>query len=176
MKAIVITPTYNEKENVKKLIEILENDVFPDIKNYEMGIIVADDNSPDGTADVVREIMKKYKNLHLNSGPKHGLGAAYIRAMQYAIDDLNADIFIQIDADLQHDPLKLPLFLKKIDEGNDMVVGNRYSDGGSIPKSWPLKRKIFSISANLFVRILFMKFHIHDWTGGYRALKKEVFY
>ncbi len=175
MKAIVITPTYNEKENVKKLIQILEDEVFPNIKNYEMGIIVADDNSPDGTADVVKELMKKYKNLHLNSGAKHGLGAAYVRAMQYAIDELKADIFVQIDADLQHDPYKLPLFLKKIDEGYDMVIGNRYSDGGSIPKNWPLKRKIFSIVANLFVRILFMKFHIHDWTGGYRALKKEIF-
>jgi dolichol-phosphate mannosyltransferase len=175
MKAIVITPTYNEKENVQKLIEILEKDVFPKIKDHETGILVADDNSPDGTSDAVKDLMKKYKNLHINSGPKHGLGAAYIRAMQYAIDELKADILIQIDADLQHDPYKLPLFLKKIDEGCDMVIGNRYSDGGSIPKNWPLKRKLFSITANLFVRTLFLKFQIHDWTGGYRALKKEVF-
>lgn len=175
MKAIVISPTYNEKENIQKLIGILEEEVFPKIKNYEMGILVADDNSPDGTADAVKELMKKYKNLHLNSGPKHGLGAAYVRAMQHAIDELKADVLIQIDADLQHDPHKIPQFLEKIDEGCDMVIGNRYSDGGSIPKNWPIQRKLFSIAANLFVRFTFMKFHIHDWTGGFRALKKEVF-
>lgn len=175
MKAIVITPTYNEKENIEKLINIFQKEIFPKIKNYDMGILVADDNSPDGTGDTVKELSKKYKNVYLNSGEKHGLGAAYIRAMQYAINELNAEILIQIDADLQHDPYKLPEFLKKIDEGCDMVIGNRYSDGGSIPKNWPLKRKLFSISANLFVRTVFFKFHIHDWTGGYRALKKEVF-
>jgi dolichol-phosphate mannosyltransferase len=81
----------------------------------------------------------------------------------------------EIDADLQHDPHKIPEFIKKIEEGCDMVVGNRYSDGGSIPENWPLIRKIFSIVANIFVKTVFTKFSIHDWTGGYRALKKEVF-
>jgi dolichol-phosphate mannosyltransferase len=175
MKAIIIIPTYNEKENIEKIVNILEKDVFPKINNYEMGILVADDNSPDGTGDVVKTLAKKYQNLYLNSGEKRGFGAAYLRAMQYAISQLNADIMFEMDADLQHDPSKVPDFLKKIDEGYDMVIGNRYSDGGSIPKTWPLQRKIFSKTANLFVRTVFFKFSIHDWTGGYRALKKEVF-
>lgn len=175
MKAVVIIPTYNERENIEKLIPIIEEEVFPKIKDYKMAILVADDNSPDGTAEVVKSLMKKYDNLHLNSGDKHGLGAAYVRAMQYAIDELDADVLFEMDADMQHDPHKIPLFLKKIDEGYDMVVGNRYSDGGSIPKNWPIQRKMFSIVANLFVRFTFFKFYIHDWTGGYRALKKEVF-
>ena len=175
MKVVIITPTYNEKGNVDKLIPILENEIFPKIKNHDMNILVADDNSPDGTADEVKKLMQKWNNIDISSGEKHGLGAAYTRAMTYAVDHLNADIMFEMDADLQHDPEKIPQFLQKIDEGCDMVIGNRYSDGGSIPKNWPLLRKLFSIVANLFVRTIFMKFGVHDWTGGFRALKKEVF-
>lgn len=175
MKIVVITATYNEKGNVERLIEMLEEKVFPKIKSHAMSILVADDNSPDKTGDEVRKLMKKWKNLDITTGEKNGLGAAYIRGMTYAIDKLGADVVFEIDADLQHDPDKIPEFIKKIDMGYDMVIGNRYSNGGSIPKNWPLFRKIFSIAANIFIRTVFMRFHIHDWTGGYRALKKEVF-
>lgn len=174
MKVVIITPTYNEKENIARLIPMLENDIFPKIKNHEMNILVADDNSPDGTAAEVKKLMEKWENIDISSGEKRGLGAAYVRAMTYAIDN-GAEVVFEMDADFQHDLKKIPEFLKKIDEGYDMVIGNRYSDGGSIPKNWPLLRKIFSIVANLFVRTIFMKFSIHDWTGGYRALRKEVF-
>ncbi|HVT01335.1 MAG TPA: glycosyltransferase [Patescibacteria group bacterium] len=174
-KAVVIIPTYNEKDNVAKIIPIIEDEVFPKIKNYDMAILIADDNSPDGTKEVVEALAKKYKNIEVSSGEKNGLGAAYVRGMTYAIDKMNADVVFEMDADLQHDPLKIPDFLKKIDEGCDMVIGTRYSDGGSIPAGWPPQRKAFSIVANLFVRTVFTKFSIHDWTGGYRALKKEVF-
>ncbi len=175
MKVVVITAAYNEKGNIERLITILEEEVFPKIKNHEMSILVADDNSPDGTGDEVRKLMKKWKNLHISTGERKGLGAAYIRGMTYAVEKMNADVVFEIDADLQHDPYKIPKFLKKIDDGYDMVVGNRYSDGGSIPHNWPILRKTFSIVANLFVRTVFTKFSIHDWTGGFRALRKEVF-
>lgn len=174
-KAVVINPTYNEKGNIEKLITTLEEEIFPQVKNWEMYILVADDNSPDGTGDEVKKLMEKYKNLDLTQAEKNGLGAAYVRGMDYAFGKMGADVVFEMDADLQHDPTKVPLFLKKIDEGCDMVLGNRYSDGGSIPRNWPIQRKIFSIVANLFVRIVFTKFSIHDWTGGYRAVKKEVF-
>lgn len=175
MNVVIILPTYNEKENIKHLIPYLETEIFPTIKNHEMSILVADDDSPDGTAGAVKTLMKKWKNVDLSSGKRNGLGAAYIRAMTYAIDKMKADVLFEMDADGQHDPKKIPQFLKKIDEGYDMVVGTRYSDGGSIPENWPPQRKAFSVIANLFVRTIFMRFYIHDWTGGYRALKKEVF-
>lgn len=175
MKVVIIPVAYNEKGNIERLIVTLETEVFPKIKNHEMYILVADDNSPDGTGLEVRKLMKKWKNISISQGPKKGLGAAYIRGMTYAVEELDADVVFEIDADLQHDPHKVPDFLKKIDEGYDMVIGNRYSDGGSIPENWPFMRKIFSRVANLFVRTVFTKFSIHDWTGGYRALKKEVF-
>ncbi|MFI5265439.1 MAG: glycosyltransferase [Candidatus Levyibacteriota bacterium] len=175
MNAVIILPTYNEKENIENLITLLEEEIFPQIKDYKMSILVADDNSPDGTGDVVLTLKKKYKNLDITEGEKKGLGAAYIRGMSYAIEKMGADVLFEMDADGQHDPTKVPEFLKKIDAGCDMVLGTRYSGGGSIPKNWPPQRKLFSITANLLVRTIFTKFSVHDWTGGYRALKKEVF-
>jgi dolichol-phosphate mannosyltransferase len=175
MKVVIIIPTFNEKGNIERLIEILETDIFPQIKNHDMNILVADDNSPDGTSDIVRQLMKKYSNLDINIGEKHGLGAAYVRAMSYAIEKMNAEVMFEMDADLSHDPKKIPDFLKKIDEGYDFVIGTRYSQGGSIPSNWGLSRKMFSIFGNLIVRFILLKFSIHDWTGGFRAIKKEVF-
>lgn len=175
MKVVVIPATYNEKGNIERIITILEEEVFPKIKNHQMHILVADDNSPDGTADEVKKLMKKWDNLSINSGEKKGLGAAYIRAMTFAIGEMKADIVCEIDADLSHDPREIPNFLKKIDEGYDIVIGTRYSAGGSMPKNWPLQRKAFSRTANLLLRLITFRFRIHDWTGGYRAIKKEVF-
>jgi dolichol-phosphate mannosyltransferase len=86
MKIVLISATYNEKGNIERLISILEEKVFPKIKNHEMYILVADDNSPDGTAESVRELMKKWKNVSISSGVKKGLGAAYIRGMTYAVE------------------------------------------------------------------------------------------
>lgn len=175
MKVFVIPATYNEKENIEKFITVLEEEVFPQIKKHDMHILVADDYSPDGTGDIVRGLMKKYKNLGINQGEKKGLGAAYLRTMGEAIEKHNADVVVSIDADFQFDPHDLIKFMKKIDEGSAIVTQTRYSDGGSIPKNWPPQRKAFSRVANLFVRTVFMKFSVHDWTGGFRAIKKEVF-
>lgn len=175
MKIFVIPATFNEADNIEEFITTLEEDVFPKIHGHEMHILVADDYSPDGTGNIVKRLMGKYRNLGINQGEKKGLGAAYIRAMGYAIEKLNADVVVSIDADFQFDPQDLPKFIGKIDEGYDMVVQSRYSGGGSIPHNWPFIRKVFSVVANLFVRIVFMRFYIHDWTGGFRAIKKEVF-
>src|SRR5260370_75034 len=131
MKVVIIIPTYNEKGNIEKLVSILQEDIFPQIKDHDMNILIADDNSPDGTAEEVKSLQGKWKNLFLNSAEKKGLGAAYVRAMTYAIGQLKADVMFEMDGDLSHDPTKIPLFLKKIDEGFDMVIGTRYSEGGS---------------------------------------------
>lgn len=175
MKVVIIIPTYNERENIEMVVPIVEEEVFPKIQNHEMAILVADDNSPDGTAEAVKKLANKYKNIDISLGDKKGLGAAYVRGMEYAIKKMNADIIFEMDADLQHDPAKIPEFLAKIDEGYDMVIGTRYSEGGSIPQKWPIHRKIFSVFGNLLIRAIMMRFAIHDWTGGFRALKKEVF-
>jgi len=176
MKVFVVPATYNEKDNIEQFITIFEEEVFPKIKNHDLHILVADDNSPDGTGEIVKKLMKKYKNLGINQGPKKGLGAAYVRAMGYAIEKEGADVVVSIDADLQHDPASLSSFLKKMEERNyDMVIGTRYSQGGSIPQKWPFTRKMYSITASLLFRLITGRLFIHDWTGGYRAIKKHVF-
>lgn len=175
MKVVIIPATYNEKGNIERLITILEEDVFPKIKNHDMHILVADDNSPDGTAEEVRELTKKWKNLSVNCGERKGLGAAYLRAMSHAIEKMNADIVFEIDADLSHDPREIPHFIRKIEEGFDIVIGTRYSDGGSMPRNWPPHRKAFSVIGNILVRLITFRFEIHDWTGGFRGIKKAVF-
>lgn len=175
MKVVIILPTYNEKGNIERLISILEENVFPTIKNRNMSILVADDNSPDGTADAVKKLMNKWGNIALTLGEKRGLGDAYLRAMNHAIQKMDAEVMFEMDADFFHDPYKIPEFLKKIDEGYDIVIGTRYSAGGAIPANWGLHRKVFSIFGNLLVKTILMRFWIHDWTGGFRALRKEVF-
>jgi len=175
MKIVVIIPTYNEKGNIEKLIRSIEEDHFPHVKNHKMEILVVDDNSPDGTGEEVKKLMKKYENIKLLSGEKKGLGTAYMRGMTYAMDKMGADAMFEIDADLSHPPKKIGEFIEKMDAGFDIVIGTRYSAGGSIPHNWPVHRKIFSIFGNLLVRIILLRLHIHDWTGGFRLLKKEVF-
>lgn len=174
MKVVVINPTYNEKENIGSLIEE-EQKVFKKIHDHEMHTLVVDDSSPDETHKIVQEKMKKYKNLHLVIGGKQGLGMAYIRGMDYAINQLGADVFFEMDADFSHDPEKIPEFLEKIDQGYDFVIGSRYIKGGSIPANWGIHRKIFSVFGNFLVRFILGKFQVHDWTGGYRAVRKEFF-
>jgi len=175
MKIVIIIPTYNERGNIEKIVTQFQKEVFPKIKHHKMFILVVDDKSPDGTSEIVKEMMKKYDNLKLLSGDKEGLGAAYLRGMSFAVDKMGADAVAEVDADLSHPPEKMVEFVKKMDEGYDTVIGTRYSSGGSIPKNWPVNRKAFSIFGNLLVRIILLRPYIHDWTGGFKLIKKEVF-
>ena len=171
MKIVVISPTYNEKENIEKMIPILQEEVFPKIKNHEMFLLIPDDHSPDGTSDVVRKFMKKWDNLFLLEGEKKGLGSAYIRGMEYAMNVLHADAVIEFDADFQHDPHDIPRLIEVMDQGADHVIGSRYVPGGSIPKEWGFDRKILSKFGSLFTRIVWLKFGIHDMTSGFKLTK-----
>ena len=162
-KAVVIIPTYNERENTKKIIPALQK-VFKTVKNWELHILVVDDTSPDKTYEAVKEIAKTQKNVHLlQNKKKEGLGGAYLKGMA------------EFDADFSHDPEKLPEFLVKIDEGSDFVIGSRYIPGGGIPADWGLHRKFFSVVGNIVISIVLTNFKIKDWTSGYRAITKEVY-
>ncbi len=172
---IVIIPTYNERENIQKVVPILE-DVFKKVSHWNLGILVVDDTSPDKTYDVVADMQQKYKNLHLFvNKKKSGLGGAYLKGMDEAFHRLHADVVFEFDADLSHDPQKIPDFLKKIDLGYDMVLGSRYIPGGGIPQDWGWHRKLLSVWGNLFINIVLADFRIRDWTGGYRAITKPVY-
>lgn len=175
-RAVIIIPTYNERENIARLIPTL-NEVFSKVgSNWDMHILVVDDSSPDGTADEVAKLEKKYKNLHLLLNPKkQGLGRAYLSGMALAFGKLDADVVFEFDADFSHDPSKIPFFLEKLDAGADFVIGSRYIKGGSIPDDWGLNRKFLSVFGNLFIVLVLTDFRVHDWTGGYRAIRKKVY-
>jgi len=174
--AVIIIPTYNEKENISRLLPVLL-EVFKKVpKHYDIHVLVVDDNSPDGTADAVRAFSTKHPQVHLHVNPKKGgLGAAYLSGMKEAFGSLKADVIFEFDADFSHDPTKVPEFLKKIDEGYDFVLGSRYIRGGSIPENWGLHRKFLSVFGNLFINLVLTTFTIRDWTTGYRAITKKVY-
>lgn len=174
MKAVIILPTYNERENITSMLTKLVS-VMTTVKGYTYAILVVDDTSPDGTADEVRAFAKDHANIHILNGKKEGLGKALLRGMAYAIDTMHADVIAQLDADLSHDPTVLPKFFQKISSGDDFVVGSRYIPGGSIPENWGIHRKIFSVVGNSIVRFGLGFPYVHDWTGGYRVFKKEYF-
>lgn len=174
MKAVIILPTYNERENIKTMLTKLV-DVTRLIKGYTFMILVVDDSSPDGTQEVVKECIKANPNIKILSGKKEGLGKALLRGMTYAIDQMQADVIAQMDADMSHSPEILPEFFKKISKGADFVVGSRYIPGGSIPQNWGIHRKIFSVVGNSIVRYGLGFSRVHDWTGGYRVFKKSFF-
>lgn len=175
-RVVVIVPTYNEKGNISKLCTVLIDEIFAGLpKKYDPYILIVDDSSPDGTGKEVERLSKHYKNLHLLTNPqKAGLGNAYTKGMNFALSDLGADIVFEFDADFQHDPTRIPVMLKKMEEGYDIVLGARYIKGGSIPKTWGFHRKFLSVVGNLVIRFVISDFSIHDWTTGYRAIKKQV--
>lgn len=168
MKVVIIIPTYNERANIGKTLNRVFKSVS-EIKNHEFKVLVVDDNSPDGTQDVVRDYQKKYKGIELITGDKKGLGVAYARGMKYAMNEMKADIVFEFDADGQHDPIYLKDFMAKIDEGYDYVLGSRYVKGGSIPKEWGIHRKLVSYFGSLFARVVLGTPQIKDYTGGYKA-------
>jgi len=171
--AVIIIPTYNEKANINTLVEEIIK-YTQHIENWNIEILFIDSISPDGTDIEIKRLQKKYNQLHLLSTNKEGLGKAYTTGFKYAIDHLNPYIIFEMDADLSHNPQDIPAFLTQIEKGADFVIGSRYIKGGSIPSNWGLHRKLFSIVANLFVRIGFMRLTITDWTDGFRAIKVWV--
>ena len=177
INVVIVIPTYNEKDNIARLIEFIQlkvANILP--QKYFLQLLVVDDSSPDGTAKIVSKLSKKYDNVFLClKKQKSGLGSAYIKGMLYAIKHLNADVLFEMDADFSHDPLEIPKFLKKIESGNDLVLGSRYIKGGSIPKNWGFHRKMLSFFGNLMIRVVLTNFSIHDWSTGYRALTKKLF-
>ena len=172
MKAVIVLPTYNERENVAPLVDALQN-VFPSM-GHDMSILIVDDNSPDRTADVVRALQPRYANLHLIEGKKAGLGAAYIRGMRFALDVMRADVVFGMDADFSHKPADLPRLMAEIDDGADFVIGSRYVRGGSVPTTWGWHRRLNSRIGNFVARYVAGIYRVRDCTSGYRAIRAPL--
>lgn len=170
-KVIIVMPTYKEVINIGQMIPQLFDVEFPKIEGVEMHLLVVDDTSPDGTADVVKKFQGKYKNLHLLEEDRRGLGWAYVRGFRYAVDKLGADAVMEMDADFQHPPRFVKPMVEAYKDGADYVIGSRYVKGGSVPKEWALFRKFVSYFGNLFIRIVLLKPKLHDMTTGFRLTK-----
>ncbi len=174
-QAVIIIPTYNEAETITHTLEVVF-DTVKSIPGWQVSVLVVDDTSPDKTSELVEQLQKRMPKLELLiNAKKAGLGSAYLKGMQHAFSKLGADVVFSFDADLSHDPTKIPLLLQKIDGGADMAIGSRYIEGGGIPENWGIHRKFLSVVGNLFIMILMTDFSVHDWTSGYRAITKKVF-
>lgn len=171
-KIVVVMPTYNELENIKKMIPVLLDDIFPKLKKVQMHLLIVDGNSPDGTGKYVQSILKNRKDLHLLLEPeKRGLGWAYVWGFRYAMNKLKADAVIEMDSDFQHPPRFVIPMVEAYLNGADYVIGSRYIKGGSIPSQWALSRRLVSYFGNLFIRLVLLKFRIHDLTTGFRLTR-----
>jgi len=164
-------PTYNERENIGKMIDMLFLEYFPKINFAQMYLVVVDDNSPDGTADVVRSRMTRYSNLSLLVGEKKGLGHAYVRGFKYSFDQIKPDAVIEMDADFQHNPVYLLTMADLFRKGADYVICSRFIRGGSIPVSWEWYRKLLSYLGNRFASFMLNLPNIHDVTTGFRLTR-----
>lgn len=171
-KACVILPTYNEAENVRVLIPAIFART-EGLKSHELHVVVVDDESPDGTAAAVRELQGRYPCLHLVTGRKRGLGEAYKRGMSWAMKRLEPELVLQMDADLQHPPELIPLFIALAGYGFTLVIGSRFAPGGSTPE-FSLRRRVMSLFGNWLIRLLGGLPRLHDCTSGFRCIDAKV--
>lgn len=164
-KTLIIIPTYNEVENINKVI----GDIFA--INQDLHILVVDDNSPDGTAQHIKNMQKEHKYLFLiEREGKLGLGTAYIAGFKFALQNGYEYVF-EMDADYSHDPKEIPAFLNSIRDV-DLVIGSRYVKGVNVV-NWPLSRLILSLIANKYTRFV-TGLPLHDSTGGYKCIRRTV--
>jgi dolichol-phosphate mannosyltransferase len=163
----IITPTYNERNNISQLINKIFS-LYPTVH-----VLVVDDNSPDQTAEEVKNLQLKYPNLNLKQRPgKLGLASAYLGAIKDILQD-HSDVraIITMDADLSHDPLVVGTMLKEI-ENYDLVLGSRYIKGGRV-KNWELWRRLLSRGGNIYARLVTGS-SIHDLTTGFHCYRVEL--
>ena len=165
-RALVIVPTYNERENIRRLIDsVLSQD-------DRIDMLVVDDGSPDGTGAIVEEIGASNPRVHLLSRPKKmGLGTAYVAGFRWALARDYAYV-LEMDADFSHDPAHLPQFLAAI-ENTDLVLGSRYQEGRVTVVNWPINRLILSYLANMYARAI-TGLHVWDATGGFKCFRRSV--
>ncbi len=166
-RSLIIIPTYNELENIGKLLPILMTMYVED----SVDVLIVDDNSPDGTANFVKEFGQKNDRVKLLTREKKmGLGTAYCAGFKFAIHE-GYDYIFEMDADFSHDPKEIKNFLTAIRE-NDLVIGSRYLTGVNVI-NWPMRRLMLSYFANYYTRYV-TGLPLHDSTGGFKCFRREV--
>jgi dolichol-phosphate mannosyltransferase len=166
-RALIIIPTYNERENIARMIEtVLAQD-------RRIEVLVVDDGSPDGTAEIVEGMIARNPGrVHIHRRPgKMGLGTAYLAGFRIAIEK-KYDLVMEMDADFSHDPAHLPQFLRAA-EGADIVLGSRYREGKVTIVNWPISRLLLSYFANVYARMV-TGMPVWDGTGGFKCFRRKV--
>ena len=165
LKAFVVIPTYNEKDNVRTLTSAVL------AQHSDIHILFVDDNSPDGTGAIIDEMVAENGRVHvLHRSGKLGLGSAYREGFKAALA-MDADYLVEMDADFSHDPATLPLFLSAIKE-SDLVIGSRYLNGVSVV-NWPIRRLILSYFASVYTRWV-TGLQVHDCTSGFKCFRRST--
>lgn len=166
MRITIVIPTYNEAENLPKLVSALFT--LP----LDLRILVVDDNSPDGTGAIADNFAKKDSRVRvIHRANKEGLRSAYLTGFRIALDDW-ADAVAQMDADFSHDPAKLVEMASRL-ENCDLVIGSRYIQGGAVDEHWPLWRRSLSAFGNFYSRAI-LRLPQHDVTAGFRLWRRET--
>ncbi|MDZ7295764.1 MAG: glycosyltransferase, partial [candidate division KSB1 bacterium] len=146
MRVLVVIPTYNEADNISRLVPAVLAETPPGTE-----VLVVDDASPDGTGELIRQLAEKDRRIHLlERDRKLGLGSAYVEGFKYALRG-DYDFVVEMDADFSHEPREIKLLLERAQGGCDLVIGSRYVDGITVIR-WPLKRLVLSIGASKYVR------------------------
>jgi dolichol-phosphate mannosyltransferase len=166
MRPLVVIPTYNEAENIERMLQRVD-ECLP-----EAGVLVVDDGSPDGTAEMVEAATGRYRDVHLlRRNEKSGLGSAYRAGFGWGLER-GYDAFIEMDCDFSHDPAALPGLVAPISEGYEVVIGSRYVEGGSIP-NWAWHRELLSRGGNLYAAAV-LGLGVRDSTAGFRCYAKSI--
>ncbi|HEY6426745.1 MAG TPA: polyprenol monophosphomannose synthase [Acidimicrobiales bacterium] len=166
MRPLVVIPTYNESENVERMLQRI-HECLP-----QAGVLVVDDGSPDGTAGIVKKVAAERGGVHiLERASKSGLGSAYRAGFAWGLEH-GYDAFVEIDADFSHDPAALPSVVAPLSQGYDVSIGSRYVEGGSIP-NWAWHRHLLSRGGNLYASAM-LGLGVADSTAGYRCYSAAI--
>ena len=172
LRAIVVIPTYNEQENLVAIVKaVLAEQAH--VEGFELHVLVADSHSNDGTLETAGRMAQENPCVHLLDVVERGLGIGLYRGLTHAVEYLDADILLEMDADFQHNPQDLPKFMEKVAEGYDLVVGSRFIPGSM--NEMPFFRRVLSVGANQILRILLGLKGVTEVTTSYRAFTVDTF-
>ncbi|MEK7580943.1 MAG: glycosyltransferase [Patescibacteria group bacterium] len=172
MRLVVNIPTFNERENIEEIIKAVLSQAKK-MPGIDLHVLVSDGHSPDGTGEIVKKLTKTNPKIHYLDVKERGLGIGIVKGHRWSVEKLKADILAQLDGDMSHDPSSLPIMVKHIFDGYDLVIGSRLTKGGKNLLGW--HRRLFTSGSALYSKIAWGTFGISEYTNSYRVFTKQLF-